>query len=422
MSCDDGNPLLNALVGFFSFLGDPIGTIMKGIADFVLAAAVEVFGDLITSIPTLPNTDTSKDINNQSQWIVVYLAVGSLLFAAARMAVEQRGDAGKTALKGILRVILVSGAATTVVTAAASLSDRYSDYLFQQGAQRQLDSIGQCSDGGGIQAFLLMVLAFLLLLAGIVQTVLLYIRLGVMILLLGTLPLAAAASMTDWGAGWWRKHVGWMVAWLLYKPAAGLVMYAGSVMTTYSSGDGDGSDVNVRIAGIGVMLLSAVALPALLKLVVPATAALGTGGAMPGAVSAVGGGIATGARSLGGASGGGGSAGPGGRGGPSGPSGASGTSGGGGSAGRSGMAGASGESGASGSSGASGARPAASGAGAGGGAGGGAGAAAGAGRAAAAAGGPVGAAVVVAASAAQALGRTAAGAVDGADGNHGHNT
>ncbi|MGI5366456.1 hypothetical protein [Streptomyces iakyrus] len=408
MACPTGNPIVDIAVGFFSFLGDPIGTIVEGVANAVLAGAIAVFGALTTGIPTLSGTTTAQDINSQTQWIVVYLAVGSLLFASARMAIERRGTAGTTALKGIVRVVLVSGAATTVVTAAAALSDDYSTYLFNAGAEKQLSAVGACSDGNGIEAFLLLVLAFLLLIAGIIHTILLYIRLGVMILLLGTLPLAAAASMTDWGGGWWRKHLGWMIAWLLYKPAAGLVLYAGSAMI--SSGQDGGSDINERIAGIGVMLLSAVALPALLKLVVPATAALGGASAMSGAMSTVGGSLASGARSLG--SGGG-------SGGQSGPRGASGASGSGGSGGSQGSGGTSGAPGAPGPGGAG--RPGASGAGAGGGAGGG-GAAAGAGRAAAAAGGPVGVAVGAAVTAAQIAGRTASGSLEGADPDKGHNT
>lgn len=410
MACPTGNPIVDIAVGFFSFLGDPIGTIVEGVANAVLAGAIAVFGALTTGIPTLSGTTTAQDINSQTQWIVVYLAVGSLLFASARMAIERRGAAGTTALKGILRVVLVSGAATTVVTAAAALSDDYATYLFNAGAEKQLSAVGACSDGNGIEAFLLLVLAFLLLIAGIIHTILLYIRLGVMILLLGTLPLAAAASMTDWGGGWWRKHLGWMIAWLLYKPAAGLVLYAGSAMI--SSGQSGGSDINERIAGIGVMLLSAVALPALLKLVVPATAALGGASAMSGAMSTVGGSLASGARSLGSAAGGGG-------GGQSGPRGASGASGAGGAGGSQGTSGAGGMSGPSATGGAG--QPGASGAGAGGGAGGG-GAAAGAGRAAAAAGGPVGVAVGAAVTAAQIVGRTASGSLEGADPDKGHNT
>ncbi|MEU4088483.1 hypothetical protein [Streptomyces aureus] len=408
MNCTSGNPVIDLVKGFFSFLGDPIGTIVDLIAKTILAGAVAVFAALTTNVPTLEQTQTSKDISSDTQWIVVYLAVGSLLFAACRMAIERKGDAGRTALKGIMRVVLVSGAATTVVVAAAAVGDSYSNYLFNSAVQDSLNNVGACSDGSGIQSFLLLVLAFLLLIAGIVHTVLMYIRLGVMMLLLGTLPLAAAASMTDWGAGWWRKHIGWMIAWLLYKPAVALVLNAGMAMINSgkSSGTGDVATINTRIAGIGVMLLSAIALPALLKLIVPATAAMGTGNPMS-SMGQAGSSLASGAVQLGGgrgASGGGGGMGP---------SGATGSAGSGGSSGAGGAAGApgsGGEAGATGSGGAAAAgRAGASGA---------SGASAAGGAAAA---GPAGVAVLAAVAAAQVAGSTVTGAVEGADGELGHN-
>ncbi|MEV7284066.1 hypothetical protein AB0O01_05775 [Streptomyces sp. NPDC093252] len=444
MTCKTGNPVIDAILGFFSFLGDPIGTILSTIADFVLFAAVQVYGAIITGIPTLESMTTSREVSGQTRWLVVYLAVGSLLFAAAKMAVERKGTAGITALKGILRVVLVSTAATTVVGAAVVLSDSYATHLFNAGAQAQLKQIGGCSDIGGVGAFVKLILAFLLLIAGILQTILLYIRMGVMIVLLGTLPVAAAASMTDWGAGWWRKHIGWLIAWLLYKPAAGLILYAGSVMTGAGKGvqgEADGT-IHTRIAGIAVMLLSAVALPALLKLIVPATAALGS--ANPGGEAVgVAGGLASGAIQLAGRGSGGGASGGGGAGGlgKTGPSGASatggGASGGGGAAGpggRDGRSGGGGPGGADGGSGASsgdrggpsgaGRAGGASGGGSGSGKGGGGGAAAGAGRAASVA-GPAGAAAAAAgavlAAGTQAVAQGATQAVDG-DGNLGHNT
>ncbi|MEU9136157.1 hypothetical protein AB0D33_09350 [Streptomyces sp. NPDC048404] len=407
MNCTSGNPVIDLVKGFFSFLGDPIGTIVDLIAKTILAGAVAVFAALTTNVPTLEQTQTSKDISSDTQWIVVYLAVGSLLFAACRMAIERKGDAGRTALKGIMRVVLVSGAATTVVVAAAAVGDSYSNYLFNNAVRDSLNNVGACSDGSGIQSFLLLVLAFLLLIAGIVHTVLMYIRLGVMMLLLGTLPLAAAASMTDWGSGWWRKHIGWMIAWLLYKPAVALVLNAGMAMINSgrNSGTGDVATINTRIAGIGVMLLSAIALPALLKLIVPATAALGTGNPMS-SVGQAGSSLASGAVQLGGgrgASGGGGQMGP---------SGATGSGGSGGSSGAGGSSGGGGEAGAAGPGGANGAaaagRAGASGASA-------------AGGGAAAAAGPAGVAVLAAVAAAQVAGSTVTGAVDGADGELGHN-
>ncbi|WP_328749932.1 hypothetical protein OHT57_31255 [Streptomyces sp. NBC_00285] len=410
-ACSNGNPLADAITGFFSFLGDPVGTVIGLIAKSILAAAIAVFAGLAESVPTLNDTTTSHDLSNKTSWIVVYLAVGSLVFAAGKMAIERKGTAGVTALKGIMRVVLVSGAATTICVAAAKIADDYSTYLFNDSVQTALDHIGACGDDSNIQSFLLLILAFLLLLAGILHMILMYIRLGVMMIMLGTLPMAAAASMTDWGAGWWRKHLGWMISWLLYKPAVALVLNAGMSMITAGKNGATGATVNTRIAGIGVMLLSAIALPALLKLIVPAAAAMGTGNPMA-AMGQAGGQLATGAVQVGAMSGGGG-----GQAGPSGASssgGASGSSGSGGSSGSSGSDGASGSSGSSGSDGASGSSGSS-------GSGGGGKAAEGASKEAAAMGGPAGIAVLAAVAAAQVAGSTVSGAVEGADGELGNN-
>ncbi|MEU9338171.1 hypothetical protein AB0D49_34320 [Streptomyces sp. NPDC048290] len=429
--CDSGNPVVKFILGFFKFLANPIGEVLNQIANFVLSAAYMVFGALIAEIPTLESMNPSQQINRQTQWLVVYLAVGSLIFAAGKMALERKGTAGITALKGIMRVVLVSGAATMVIGSAVVLSDAYADHLFTVGAEKHLDSIGSCSDFGGIGAFAKLILAFLLLLSAILQTILLYVRMGVLIVLLGTLPMAAAASMTDWGASWWRKHLAWLIAWLLYKPAVGLVLYAGSVMLNSGKGEDEGdATIHTRIAGVAVMLLSAVALPALLKLIVPAVGALGTGNPGGEAMS-VAGGIASGAIQLagrgspssGGGSGGAGTRGPSGAASSGGGAGVSGAAGGKGSPGTSGAGGSAG----GGSSGTKGEQGGPSGAGRGGGSGngagvgsggGGAGAASGAGRAAAVA-GPAGVAaaatVGVVAAGTQAAARGAAQGVESND-------
>ncbi|MFE0588401.1 hypothetical protein [Micromonospora echinospora] len=300
-ACSPPDPL-DLLLGFLSFLGDPIGTIVRMVANLMLAAAIGIFGELTEEVPTLgegvePGADASGTvpgmISDQIEWIIIYLSIGSILFAAARMALERRAEAGKTALQGFLRVILVAGAGAYTVSYAAKVSDDFADHLFSTAALEIVKSVPCIDNGSTIESFLLLVLAFLLLIAAIVHVLLLYVRLGVMTILLGTLPLAAAASMTNWGAGWWRKHIGWLVAWLLYKPAVGLIMFSGAEMIAMGN---QMNSTHSRIAGIGVLLLSAVALPALLKIVVPATAALGTGNPVGTGVSAAGGVVASGAK------------------------------------------------------------------------------------------------------------------------------
>ena len=258
---------IGQVVGFFE---QGIDGILSDIAAAIMGAAVELFSNL-GNVPTLGNAEINERIHRQTDWLVATIAVASLLAAAFRMALERKGQPGGAALLGLVRLVLTVGAAWTVVRWLADEADRYSDHLYQKGVKEQLKLIAGCGTDG-LTAFLLIVVGLLLLLAGCIHVILMYVRLGVMVLLTGTLPMAAAASMTEWGKGWWRKHIAWMVAWLAFKPVVGLIMYSGADMIGAAGND----TKHYKLAGAAVLLMAAVALPALMRLVVPAMEALGS--------------------------------------------------------------------------------------------------------------------------------------------------
>ncbi|MFF5361549.1 hypothetical protein ACFY4I_19475 [Streptomyces scabiei] len=252
-------------------------------------------------------------ITAEVNWIVAYVAVASLLIAAIRMAVDRKGQSMKQAFMGMWKVILVGAASVPVVTALMAASDAYAKDVYARS-----DLGDNASTMLGVltlnQPGLVLIFGLLVMLSSFVQIVLMYIRIGVLIMLVGTLPLAAVSSMTGWGEGWWKKHVGWLAAWLLYKPAAALIIYSATAMTKGTK------DLNSIIAGMGMLIMAVFALPALLKLIVPATAALGgtSGGTVAmGAANN----MASGAVSIAGASVAGGGGGGGGAGGSAGPQG-----------------------------------------------------------------------------------------------------
>ncbi|MGI5470462.1 hypothetical protein [Streptomyces sp. CA-132043] len=252
-------------------------------------------------------------IQDQLNWLVGYVAVASLLIAAIRMALDRKGQSMQQAFHGMWRVVLVAAVSVTAMRSLTIASDRYAEYIYGQAhiGKNGAQLVGALVPMAATSPGLVIILGLLAVLAVTVQIILMYLRIGVLVMLVGTLPLSAAASMTGWGSGWWKKHIGWLAAWLLYKPAAALIFYAGAAMTQGTS------DLNQIIAGLGVLILGIFALPALLKLVVPATAALGdtSGGSV--AIGAANN-IATGAVSIaggGGGGGGGGGAGAGGGGG-----------------------------------------------------------------------------------------------------------
>ncbi|MER5469639.1 hypothetical protein [Streptomyces sp. NPDC002685] len=309
----------SAVVAFAKAIGDATADVLKALNGVWMNVDVE---------------DPSGPIgliDQQVDWIVAYVAVASLLIAAIRMALERKGQPMKQAFMGMWKVILVGAVAVPVVQALTRASDLYAQHVY---AKSDLGNTASTMLGVLTlnQPGLILIFGLLVMLSSFVQICLMYIRIGVMIMLVGTLPLAAASSMTGWGEGWWKKHVGWLAAWLLYKPAAALIIYSATSMTE------DTKNLDQTIAGLGMLIMAVFALPALLKLIVPATAALGgtSGGTV--ALNATNN-IATGAVSI--AAGGGGGGGGGGAPGPQGsPSAGAGTPAGGGAGGSAGGAGA----------------------------------------------------------------------------------
>lgn len=319
-NCQTGDALTGGWVGDLKgFFGQGIDGILGDIAVAIMGAAVELFANL-GNIPTLARDETKPDgsvvnvgktindqIGLQINWLVVTIAVASMLVAAFRMALERKGQPGIQALQGLVRMVLTVGASWTVLGFLAAEADSYSNHLYDQGIRAQLKLIGQCNTDG-LVAFMLIIIGLLLLLCGVVHIILMYIRLGVMTLLVGTLPLAAAASMSESGTGWWRKHIAWLVAWLAYKPVVGLIMYGGAVMIGATGGDSR----HYKLAGCAILLMTGVALPALMRLVVPAMSALGSKDATGAGIGAMAGGagaVASGAKKLGIGGGGGSSSG-----------------------------------------------------------------------------------------------------------------
>jgi len=251
-----------AVVAFAKAIGDATADVLKALNGVWLDVNLEDSSGPIAKI------DAEVD------WLVGYVAVASLLIAAIRMALDRKGQPMKQAFMGMWKVILVGAVAVPVVQALTHASDLYAEDVYKRAdlgdkAKTMLGVLTLDQPG------LILVFGLLVMLSCFVQICLMYIRIGVLIMLVGTLPLAAASSMTGWGEGWWKKHIGWLGAWLLYKPAAALIIYSAASMTDDTENLSGTAKLDQTIAGLGLLILAVFALPALLKLIVPATAALG---------------------------------------------------------------------------------------------------------------------------------------------------
>jgi hypothetical protein len=97
------------------------------------------------------------------------------------------------------------------------------------------------------------------------------------VLLVGVLPLTAAATNTEMGMMWFKRAIGWLGGFIIYKPVAALI-YATAItlMSTPAVPEGgkapEGTPQTLKvIMGVTMMIIAVVALPAILRFVSPRT-------------------------------------------------------------------------------------------------------------------------------------------------------
>jgi hypothetical protein len=255
------------------------GDVLSGISQDMATAATGLLKTLSTFWMSVQTPDLTSPgsavtaIEGDTSWIVAATAVVCILVAAGKMAIRRRGEPAGTMLIGLVRLVVVSAAATAIVAAAGKLGDTFSADLMStahlgSGGWSGIISTTAVSSALAPGSGMLLIVALLIIISSLIQLMLMVLRLGLLIILTGTLPLAAAASMSDWGETWWRRHLGWLAAWLLYKPTAALLYAAAFVLT-------QGKSLTEVLSGFMLLILSVLILPALLKVIVPMTASLG---------------------------------------------------------------------------------------------------------------------------------------------------
>ena len=237
-------------------------------------------------------------IQEHQRWLTIVIAIVSLVFAAMQMAWRQRMEPLQEAQGGLLRLIVVGAAFPTITQLMLEIGDLYSPWIIEQAGSKDdgkfLTKILDMSlfQTGQLGMIMLIVGGLIALLSNIVQVFLMFVRSGLLTLLTGFSPLAAAASTTSWGKQWFNKYVAWTMAFVAFKPTASTV-YAASLKLLSGDSYSFTDDIGKFLMGIIFLILAIVALPALVMFLVPVTANIGSGGS--GASGLVGGMLATGA-------------------------------------------------------------------------------------------------------------------------------
>lgn len=223
-------------------------------------------------------------------------------------------------IASLIRALLASSAGLGAVVILLQVGDSYSRWVIDRsvsgGFTEGLKTLLVSRAAGDLQIFVI-VAGIIVLIVSLIQVCLLIVRSALSVLLAGTLPLAYSATNTQWGKQWSQKHASWLIAFVLYKPVAATI-YAAAFKVTGSALTGklEGAAESIvgLMSGLVLMVAALFALPAMMRLIVPAVGAVSASGAMfAGAAvgSAASGAVNMGSRmaAKGGSSGGGGAAG-----------------------------------------------------------------------------------------------------------------
>jgi type IV secretion system protein TrbL len=258
--------------------------------------AVELSLTFWVHVPTPQLSDTSGPVGNlrgATAWLTGAVAVAALLTAAIRLAIVAKPEPAMDAARGLVTLIVASAVGVPAIAAATVAGDAFSTWILDKAGNGALGARLTVLAGAmpALGSGLVFIIAILGILAAFAQIALMLIRVGVLVMLTGILPLVAAGSGTRTGRATFQKVLSWLLAFVLYKPAAAIV-YASAFWLI-----GEGKDAVQVLSGLALMMLAILALPALLRLLTPAVASATSGG---GGGAAVAGGvvIATGARAI----------------------------------------------------------------------------------------------------------------------------
>ena len=262
-----------------------VAWLVKGIATFwvsVPTPQLSSSGSVGTPAPTV------EFIQAHLWWYMCAAAIAGVMIGGARMAWEQRADAGRDVLRSLAVFIVTVGAGLAVVSILTGAADAFSSWIIADATagtsfganMTALFGLTSLAGGGLSGALMVIVFGLFIVIVSIVQLVLMIVRGGMLVILAGILPMSAAFTSTQIGRQWFRRCVSWLAAFVLYKPAAAIV-YATAFRLAGTNAFGSGGAINV-VTGLMLMVLAVLALPALMKFVTPivgATAA-GSGGAL----------------------------------------------------------------------------------------------------------------------------------------------
>lgn len=212
--------------------------------------------------------------------ITILVLVGGLVWQGITIVISRKGEPLLQAVRGVWNTALWGSIGVAGTHLVLKAGDSYSMWLLNEAIFKDSDKPpneamsaalgGLLLPGAAVAPFVMILVGVVVILAAVAQTILMVFREGSVVILAGLLQLAAAGSVTRGTSQWLQKTLGWSLALALYKPAA-VSVYA----TSFVMMRGNGRD---WLMGLGMLALSVIALPALMKFFTIFTGGVASGG------------------------------------------------------------------------------------------------------------------------------------------------
>jgi len=253
------------------------GTAVGGAAGYVADKGVQALADaikggvgsmvkaLMTWWVTSPSVFTAdfgpvESLQRLLLPVTLVVATAALIWQGILMMVQRKPDPMLDAGRGLLALGFYSGAGVAALVGAMKAGDGLAQYLVGASTGGGFDArMAKLFSFTAVEPGLVIVLGILIVVASFVQWVMLFFRQGAIVILAAFMPLAAAGSIGHGTRPWLRRLLAWICSLIAYKP---MVAFCYAVAFHFI---GTSTDLTGVILGFVVLILSVVALPAMLR-------------------------------------------------------------------------------------------------------------------------------------------------------------
>ena len=245
--------------------GSVTGGVVSGLASAIQSGLVWVVSRTVSWWVAVPSPDLSAEpaVGSLQHWllpITVAVAVLAMLSAAGKIVLTRKANPLINVGSGLALIAATSAVGVLLPVMLLKAGDAWSSWVLAQATGGQFGArLTAVLSMTGVASGVVIVLGIVAIILSAVQAVLMLFRQAALVVLAGVLPLAAAGTLAPATRAWFSRTTGWMLAFIFYKPAAA------AVYATCFALLGSGNDPRTTLMGFAMLLLSLLALPALMK-------------------------------------------------------------------------------------------------------------------------------------------------------------